>query len=177
MITGSVRTGIEETAITEKRTRCVKKDPADKNKCLKEEEYDLRCRRRVATVSPNVRLVAMGDGSISYSRPLSARDEQSYCPDRKAWRTVKDFVDATLQGQARAIRTDLVPSGYSLDVRVDENRKGLSTPAAEAFKNAIRQTKRPGRRLRQLGGDRARCRADRGARLQSRPLRRGAARL
>lgn len=141
LITGSVRTGVEETAITEKRTRCVEHDPADKNKCLKEEEYDLRCRRRVATVSTNVRLVAMGDGSVRYSRPLSARDEQSYCPDRKAGRTVEDFVDATLQAQVRAIRYDLAPSGYSLDVRVDENRKGLPKPAAEAFKNAIRQTK------------------------------------
>lgn len=141
LVTGSVRTAVEETGTTEKRTRCVEQDPADKNKCLKEEEYDLRCRRRVATVSTNVRLVAMGDGSVRYTRPLSARDEQTYCPDRKPNRTVEAFVDTSLQEHMRGIRYDLAPSGFSKDVRVDENRKGLPKSAAEAFKNAIRQTK------------------------------------
>lgn len=141
LVTGNIRTGVEESGYTEKRKRCVEQDPADKNKCLKEEEYDLRCRRRVATVSTNVRLVAMGDGSIRYTRPLTARDEQTYCPDRKANRTVEAFVDQTIDAQVRTIRYDLAPSGFSDNVRVDENRKGLPKDAAEAFKNAIRQTK------------------------------------
>ena len=141
LVTGSVRTGVEETATTEKRTRCIEQDPADKNKCLKEEEYDMRCRRRVATISTNVRLVAMGDGSVRYTRPLSARDEQVFCPDRKASRTVEAFVDTTLQAQVRTIRYDLAPAGFSDNVRVDENRKGLPKAASEAFKDAIRQTK------------------------------------
>ena len=141
LVTGSVRTGVEETATTEKRTRCIEQDPADKNKCLKEEEYDMRCRRRVATISTNVRLVAMGDGSVRYTRPLSARDEQVFCPDRKASRTVEAFVDTTLQAQVRTIRYDLAPAGFSDNVRVDENRKGLPKAASEAFKEAIRQTK------------------------------------
>ncbi|WP_144037726.1 hypothetical protein [Sphingopyxis sp. KK2] len=141
LVTGNVRVAVDETGTTEKRKRCLEQDSADKNKCLKEEEYDLRCRRRVATVSTNVRLVAMGDGSVRYTRPLSARDELVYCPDRKATRTVDAFVDTTLMGQVGTIRRDFAPSGFSEDVRVDENRKGLPKPAAEAFKNAIRQTK------------------------------------
>lgn len=141
LVTGNVRVGVDETGTTEKRKRCVEQDPADKNKCLREEEYDLRCRRRIATVSTNVRLVAMGDGSVRYTRPLSARDEQTFCPDLKANRTVDAFVDQTLQSQVRTIRYDLAPSGFSDNVRVDENRKGLPKAAADAFKNAIRQTK------------------------------------
>lgn len=141
LVTGSVRTAVEESGYTEKRKRCVEQDPADKNKCLKEEEYDLRCRRRVATVNTNVRLVAMGEGSIRYTRPLTARDEQTYCPDRKTNRTVEAFVDQTIDAQIRTIRNDLAPSGFSDNVRVDENRKGLPKDAAEAFKKAIRQTK------------------------------------
>ena len=141
LVTGNVRVAVDETGTTEKRKRCVEQDPADKNKCLKEEEYDLRCRRRVATVSTNVRLVAMGDGSVRYTRPLTARDELVYCPDRKASRTVDDFVETTLKAQVGTIRRDLAPSGFSEDVRVDENRKGLPKAAADAFKDAIRQTK------------------------------------
>ena len=141
LVTGNVRVGVDETGTTEKRKRCIEQDPADKNKCLKEEEYDLRCRRRVATVTTNVRLVAMGDGSVRYTRPLNARDELVYCPDRKASRTVDDFVETTLKAQVGTIRRDFAPSGFSDDVRVDENRKGLPKAAADAFKNAIRQTK------------------------------------
>lgn len=141
LVTGTIRTGVEESGVTEKRKRCVEPDPKDKDKCLKEADVDIRCRRRVVTVATSVRLVAMRDGSVRYTRPLGARDEQSFCPDRKANRTVEDFVDTAIRNQVGAIRRDLAPVDYWLDVRVDENRKGLPKPAAEAFKAAIRQTK------------------------------------
>ncbi len=141
LITGTVRTGVEETPVTEKRTRCEEKDPNDDKKCLKEVQVDIRCRRRVATVNTSIRLVAMGDGSVRYTRPQSLRDEQTLCPDRKAGRSVEEFVAAALANEASGVRFDLAPAGYAIDVRVDENRKGLSKPAQDAFRAAVRQTK------------------------------------
>lgn len=141
LITGNVRVAVDETPVTEKRTRCEEKDPADDKKCLKEVEVDIRCRRRVATVNSNIRLVAMGDGTIRHSWPQSVRDEQTWCPDRKASRSVEEFVATVLRNEAARLRGDLAPSGYRIEVRVDENRKGLPKDAAEAFKAAIRQTK------------------------------------
>lgn len=141
LVTGTVRSSVEETPVIEKRKRCTEYDPADKKKCLKEIDVDIRCRRRTASVATTVRLVAMGDGSIRYTRPLNSRDQVTYCPDRSAPQSVEDYFAATIRGQARAIRSDLAPRDYALDVRVDESTKGLAKPTQAAFKAAVRQTK------------------------------------
>ncbi|MDZ3831568.1 MAG: hypothetical protein U0S50_07105 [Sphingopyxis sp.] len=141
IVSGTVRTSISENRVTENRKRCVEHDPRDKKKCLKEVDVDIRCQRRVVTVSTTVRLAAASDGAIRYSRPLSSRDEQVFCPDRDGGRTIDDFVTDALRQQVGSIRRDIVPDEYRTDVRVDENRKGMPKAAQEGFKAAIRQTK------------------------------------
>lgn len=141
IIAGSARTTVSEANVTEKRKRCVEQDPKDKAKCVKEVEVDIRCRKRIATLSSTVRLAAVADGSVRYSRPLTARDEQSICTDRPAARTIEDFVAGALRDQVELIRSEVAPSSYVIDVRVDENRKGLTKDAGEGFKAAVRQTK------------------------------------
>lgn len=141
LLTGTTRSSVEEAPVTEKRKRCTEYDATDKKKCVKEVDVDIRCRRRTITVATTARLVAIGDGSIRYSRPLNARDQQVWCPDRAASKSVEDYIADTLRDQVRAIRGDLAPASYSLAVRVDESRKGLSKPAQDAFKDAVRQTK------------------------------------
>lgn len=141
VVSGTVRTSVSENRVKEKRKRCVEEDPKDKKKCLKKVEVDIRCLRRVVTVSTTVRLAAMADGAIRYSRPLSSRDEQTLCPDRDGGATVDDFVAAALRDQVALIRRDLVPAEYQADVRVDESRKGMAKAMHEPFKAAIRQTK------------------------------------
>ena len=141
LLTGTTRASVDEVPVIEKRKKCTEYDPADKKKCVKEVDVDIRCRRRTITVATTARLVAIRDGSIRYTRPLSARDQQTYCPDRAASRTADDYIEWAERDQVQAIRRDLAPTGYNLDVRVDENRKGLAKPAAEAFKDAIRLTK------------------------------------
>ena len=141
LLTGTTRAAVEEVPVTEKRKKCTEYDPADKNKCVKEVEVDIRCRRRTITVATTARLVAIKDGLIRYTRPLSARDQQTWCPDRAASRTAEDYVEWAEGDQVQAIRRDLAPIGYAIDVRVDENRKGLAKPAADSFKEAVRLTK------------------------------------
>ena len=141
LVTGTTRASVDEVPVTEKRKRCVERDTADKKKCLKEAEVDIRCRRRTITVTTTARLVAIGDGSIRYTRPLNARDEQTWCPDRSASRAVDDYIAWAQRDQVRAIRSDLAPRDYSLDVRVEEGTKGLAKPAQAAFKYAVRLTK------------------------------------
>lgn len=141
LLTGTTRASVDEVPVTEKRKKCTEYDPADKNKCLKEIEVDIRCRRRTITVATTARLVAIGDGSIRYTRPLNARDQQTWCPDRAASRTVDDYIEWAEGDQVASIRRDLAPTGYTLAVRVDENRKGLAKAAAESFKDAVRLTK------------------------------------
>ena len=141
LVTGTVRNSVEEVPVIEKRKRCTEYDPADKKKCTKEIDVDIRCRRRTATVATTVRLVVINDGSIRYTRPLNARDQVTYCPDRSAPQSVEDYFTAAIRSQVRTIRSDLAPRDYSLDVRVDESTKGLTKPAQAAFKAAVRLTK------------------------------------
>ena len=141
LVTGTTRASVDEVPVTEKRKKCTEYDPADKDKCVKEVDVDIRCRRRTIAVTTTARLVAIGDGSVRYTRPLSARDQQTWCPDRAASRTIDDYIDWAQRDQVQAIRRDLAPTAYSLDVRVDENRKGLAGTTAETFKHAVRVTK------------------------------------
>lgn len=141
LVTGTVRSSVEEVPVMEKRKRCTEYDATDKKKCTKEIDVDIRCRRRTATVATTVRLVAIADGSIRYTRPLNARDQVTYCPDRSAPPSVEDYFTATFRSQVRAIRSDLAPRDYAIDVRVDESTKGLTKPAQAAFKAAVRLTK------------------------------------
>lgn len=141
LLTGTIRENVEETGVIERRKHCEQHDAADKKKCVKEVDRDIRCRRRVATIATTVRLVAIGDGSIRYARPFNARDDITFCPDRNAPRTVEDFFAGVRRDHVLMIRRDLTPVEYALPVRVDENRKGLSKPAQDAFRNAVRLTK------------------------------------
>jgi hypothetical protein len=141
LVTGTTRASVDEVPVTEKRDKCVEHDPADKKKCLKEIEVDIRCRRRTISVATTARLVAIGDGSVRYTRPLNARDQVTYCPDRSASRSVDDYIAGVQHDHVVAIRRDLAPRDYELDVRVEESTKGLAKPAQTAFKNAVRQTK------------------------------------
>jgi hypothetical protein len=141
LITGTVRASVDEVPVIEMRRRCTEYDPADKKKCLKEIDVDIRCRRRTVSVATTVRLVAIADGSLRHTRPLNARDQVTVCPDRSAPPSIEDYFAATFRSQVRTIRNDLAPRSYSVDVRVDESTKGLTKPAQAAFKAAIRLTK------------------------------------
>ncbi len=141
LVTGTVREAVEETRVIEQRRRCVEYDPADKKKCLKKVDVDIRCRRRLATVATTVRLVAIGDGSVRYSRPFNDRDERTVCPDRSAPQSLEDYFAGVRRSQIAAIRRDLAPRDYRQDIRVDESTKGLTKPAQAAFKAAVRLTK------------------------------------
>jgi hypothetical protein len=141
LVTGTTRVSVDEVRVTETRKRCVEYDPVKKKKCVKEVDVDIRCYRRTIDVATTARLVAIDDGAIRYTRPLSARDDVTYCPDGSDPRTVDDYVEQVQREQVRTIRSDLAPRDYELDVRVDESVKGLAKPAQAAFKNAIRLTK------------------------------------
>jgi hypothetical protein len=65
----------------------------------------------------------------------------TYCPDRSASRSVDDYIEWAQRDHVKAIRGDLAPRDYELDVRVEESTKGLAKPAQAAFKNAVRLTK------------------------------------
>lgn len=139
-ISGSISSGVDESTFKRKEKKCVQKD--DKGKCLKEEETEITCRRRIIDVKADIRIVRNSDGRIVYSQPKPFREEVSWCPGGNAGRTAEDVIEGAIRDIAGSLRGDIVPHVDTYKIRVRENTKGLSKESANRFKEFVKLTKR-----------------------------------
>lgn len=139
-ISGSVSSGVDESSFRKKEKKCVEKD--DKGKCLKEEQVEVTCKRRIIDIKADIRIVRNTDGRIVYSQPKPFREEVSWCPGGGPGRTVEDVIEAAIRDVAGSLRGDVVPHVDTYKIRVRENTKGLSKEVANRFKELVKLTKR-----------------------------------
>jgi tetratricopeptide (TPR) repeat protein len=139
-ISGSVSSGVDESSFTKKEKKCVEKN--DKGKCVKEEEREIRCKRRIIDIKADIRIVHNGDGRILYSQPKPFREEVSWCPGGNPGRTAEDVIENAIRDIAGSLRGDLVPHVDTYKIRVRENTKGLPKESANRFKALVKLTKR-----------------------------------
>lgn len=139
-LSGTVTTGVEETGFKKKEKKCVARD--DKDKCTKEEEVEVNCRRRVINVNADLRIVRNSDGRIVYSAAKPFRDETSWCAGQNASRTVEDTVSGAINGIAGSIRGEISPSIETYRIRVRESTKGMAKDVAKQFKSVVKQAQR-----------------------------------
>lgn len=139
-ISGSISSGVDESSFTRKEKQCVSKN--DKGKCLKEEQVEVRCKRRIIDVKADIRIVRNTDGRILYSQPKPFRDEVEWCRGDSPERTTEDVIEGAIQGIAGSLRGDIVPHVDTYKIRVRESTKGLSKEAAGRFKELVKLTKR-----------------------------------
>ncbi len=141
-LTGGVTTGVDEQPFKRKEKRCVEKDSADK-KCIREEEVELRCRRRIVSVKADLRIVRNRDGRIVYSATKPFSQESSWCEgknDRPP--PVEDVIADGVRSLGYAVREDIAPTISTYDIRVRESDKGMSKDQAKRFKELVKLTKR-----------------------------------
>lgn len=139
-ISGSINSGVDESSFTKKEKQCVSKD--DKGKCLKEEQVEVRCKRRIIDVKADIRIVRNTDGRILYSQPKPFREEVEWCRGGNPGRTTEDVIEGAIRDIAGSVRGDLVPHVDTYKIRVREGTKGLSKEAATRFKDLVKLTKR-----------------------------------
>lgn len=139
-LSGGVTGGSEESPFTRKEKRCTAKDKD--GKCIKEEEVELRCRRRIVNVQATLRIVRNEDGRIVYSEQKPFRNETSWCQGQGAGQTVEEVVAGAIEQMASSVRYDIAPSVRTYSVRVREGTKGMSKDLAKRFKDVIKLTKR-----------------------------------
>ena len=139
-ISGSVSSGVDESSFRKKEKQCVSKD--DKGKCLKEEQVEIGCKRRIIDVKADIRIVRNTDGRILYSQPKPFRDEVEWCRGGSPGRTTEDVIEGAIQGIAGSLRGDIVPHVDTYKIRVRESTKGLPKEAANRFKELVKLTKR-----------------------------------
>jgi hypothetical protein len=142
-ISGSVSSGVDESSFTRKEKQCVSKD--DKGKCVKEEQVEIRCKRRIIDVKADIRIVRNTDGRILYSQPKPFREEVEWCRDGSPQRTAEDVIEGAIRDIAGSLRGDLVPHVDTYKIRVRESTKGLSKESANRFKELVKLTKRDAR--------------------------------
>ncbi|WP_066800044.1 tetratricopeptide repeat protein [Sphingomonas soli] len=142
-LSGAVTTDVQETPFRKKEKRCTEKNKD--GKCIKEEEVEVRCRRRAVSIRADLRMVDNDSGRVVYSESKPFREELSWCEGQNASRSVEDTVTAGIQHIANDVRFDIAPSVQTYDIRVRESTKGLSKEAAKRFKDLVKLTKRDAR--------------------------------
>lgn len=119
-------------ATKEYTTDCDKKD---------KEEREVVCLTRIVALSSDIRIAHEGDGRIIYRRSLPGREELTRCPEDADFPPVDQAVDRLVSGAAGQYSGALAPRWGRSGFRVLENRKGLSKPQGEVFKQALKATK------------------------------------
>jgi hypothetical protein len=139
-LTGAVSTGVEENPWKRKDKKCVERD--DKKKCIKEEETEVRCTRRVVNVNADLRIVRNTDGQIVYSRAFPFRAESTWCQGENPPGTVEDAVSGAIRDIAGSVRRDVTPSLETYRIRLRESTKGMAKDQAKSFKALIKSSQR-----------------------------------
>lgn len=119
-------------ASKEYTTDCDKKD---------KEEREVVCLTRIVALSSDVRIAHEGDGRIIFRRSSPGREELTRCPEDAEFPPVDQAVDRLVSGAAGQYAAALAPRWGRSGFRVLENRKGLSKPQGEVFKQALKATK------------------------------------
>jgi hypothetical protein len=142
-ISGSISSGVDESTFRKKEKQCVEK--GEKGKCVREEQVEIRCKRRIIDIKADIRIVRNTDGRILYSQAKPFREEVEWCRDASPQRTAEDVIEGAIRDIAGSLRGDLVPHVDTYKIRVRESTKGLSKESANKFKELVKLTKRDAR--------------------------------
>ena len=142
LLNGNVVTGVQETKFKRKEKECVEREGGKRDgKCLKEEEVEKDCTRRVINVNADLRL-AGPDGRVLYSVSRPRRDETSWCRGQNPSRTTEEAIRGMIIDIAENVRRDIVPSVEDYSIRFRESTRGLPKPLERPFKDIVKQTQR-----------------------------------
>lgn len=142
LLNGNVVTGVQETKFKRKEKDCVEREGGKRDgKCLREEEVERDCTRRIINVNADLRLSGPG-GRVLYSVSRPRRDETSWCRGQDPSRTTEEAIRAMIIDIAENVRSDIVPSVELYSIRFRESTRGLPKPLERPFKDIVKQTQR-----------------------------------
>jgi hypothetical protein len=142
VLNGNVVTGLQETKFKRKEKECVEREGGKRDgKCLREEEVEKDCTRRVINVNADLRLAGPG-GRLLYSVSRPRRDEVSWCRGQNPARTTEEAIRGMIIDIAENVRADIVPSVEDYSIRFRESTKGLPKDLVRPFKDVVKQTQR-----------------------------------
>jgi len=142
LLNGNVVTGLQETRFKRKDKECVEREGGKRDgKCLREEEVEKDCTRRIINVNADLRITDTR-GRVVYGVSLPRRDETSWCRGETPSRTTEEAIRAMILDVAENVRADIVPSVEIYAIRFRESTRGLPKPLERPFKDIVKQTQR-----------------------------------
>ncbi|MDF7777553.1 hypothetical protein P1X14_20020 [Sphingomonas sp. AOB5] len=139
VLSGAISSGVEDSYYKRPEKRCIQKDKD--NKCLKEEEVQINCTRRVANLNADLRIVRY-DGRIVYSVNRPLREEITWCQGQSPSRTAEEMINGMINQIAEGVRSDTVPVNDTYSIRILESSKGIPKEHTRFFKDTIKLTQR-----------------------------------
>ncbi|MEI9850991.1 MAG: hypothetical protein WDN24_09205 [Sphingomonas sp.] len=141
MLSGLVSSGVEDSRWKRTDKQCVERA---KGKCVKEEQKQVDCTRRVVNLTADLRIVRSGDGRIVYSVSKPQRDERSWCQGagERAPSTVEETIAGMIGTIAGQVRQEIAPRWERYEIRFRESTKGLSKDLAKRFRTSMKQSER-----------------------------------
>jgi hypothetical protein len=136
---GHVNSAVQDSRFKRKEKRCAEKKDG---RCLREEEVELDCTRRVMTVNADLRLTRLRDGRILYTVAKPWRNEISWCQGQTPPGYVEDAFRGMILDIAVEVRRDIAPVVEDYSIRFRESTRGLPKPLERPFKDIVRQTQR-----------------------------------
>jgi hypothetical protein len=142
LLNGNVVTGVQETKFKRKDKECVEREGGKRDgKCLREEEVEKDCTRRVINVNADLRITDARN-RVVYGVSHPRRDETSWCRGQTPPRTTEEAIRGMVIDIAEAVRRDIVPSVELYSIRFRESTRGLPKPLERPFKDIVKQTQR-----------------------------------
>jgi len=138
-LSGAVSSGVEDSYYKKPEKRCIGRD-ADK-KCIKEEEVQVNCTRRVANLTADLRIVR-SDGRIVYNAAKPLRQEITWCQGQNPSRTAEEMIASMVGEVAEGVRGDTVPRVETYRIRILESNKGVPKDLTKRFKDVVKLTQR-----------------------------------
>jgi len=140
IMAGNVTAGVEQYDSVAKRRRCVKR--GEKDKCITYKNIKVDCLTRRIDFRAQVRATRYSDGRSIYTESFPHQNEQKICAgDDDDFVSSESVIRTMLSDTASAVRNDLAPRVYRIDVRILESRKGMTKVEGNFFKAAIKMTK------------------------------------
>lgn len=139
VLNGNVTTGVQTNRFKRKEKKCVERKDG---KCLREDEVEVDCTRRVINVNIDLRLTRRDDGRIVYSASKPRRDETSWCQGQNPPRTTEEAVRQTILSIAADVRYDIAPKVENYSIRFRETTRGLPRELTRPFRDIVKMTQR-----------------------------------
>ncbi len=126
---------LAESEFLAERETCIER--AENGTCLKTGLVETQCLRVSASLRPSLRLVAR-EGEVLWSGEPARSQDFSWCPEFDEAPAIDPVIDSWLEASAAEVRFALAPHNWARNVRIMERSSGLSRPARQTFRNAIR---------------------------------------